>query len=265
MRLVTSLGVGFLAFSSVAAAQHAPRGTMIGTSAGAGGIRWSALPSGARVLPAAPSVRVSGSSGARRMQVFDQEFASFQTTPFGTFPLQTVRFDNVPGLGFDYPHLAAVTHGQPRQRPVFDGVASLGFQGIFLWPLVAPPTVVIVQQPPIVEVPEYANAANYSESIRDREPEIDARAPRSAHSEPAPQTETSAREAVPAPQKDCAQYVFVQRDGSLLFAVAYSWEKGLLRYITPEGLKRSVARDKLDLDATQQFNEQRGLVFRFPA
>src|SRR5215472_5915468 len=244
MRLVTSLGVGFLVFASLAAAQHAPRGTMIGTSAGAGGIRWSALPSGARVLPAAPSVRVSGSGGgARRMQVFDQEFASFQNTPFGTFPLQTVRFDNVPGLGFDYPHLAAVTHGQPRQRPIFDGVAPLGFQGVFFWPLVTPPTVVIVQQPPIVEVPEYARAANYSESMGDRESERDARAPRSAQPEPAPQTETAPREAVPAPQGDSAQYVFVQRDGSLLFAVAYSWEKGSLRYITPEGLKRSVGRD----------------------
>jgi len=116
-----------------------------------------------------------------------------------------------------------------------------------------------------VEVPEYARAANYSESIGDRESERDARAPRSAQPEPAPQTETAPREAMPAPQGDSAQYVFVQRDGSLLFAVAYSWEKGSLRYITPEGLKRSVGRDKLDLDATQQFNEQRGLVFHFPA
>lgn len=270
MRLVLSLGVGFLLFSSVAAAQHAPRGTMIGTSVGAAGTRWSALPSGTRVLNLAPSVRVAGSGRPNRMQVLDEEFAFFQTMPFETFPVQTVRFDNVPGLGFDYPHLAAVTRGQPRQRPIVEPIAPLRFQGIFFSPLVAPPAVVIVQQPPVVEVPEYPRAASYSESVRDNESEIDSRASVSARPERAPartpaQTETSPTEAVPAPRADCAQYVFVQRDGTLLFAVAYSWEKGLLRYITPEGLKRSVARDKLDLDATEQFNEQRGLVFRSPA
>jgi hypothetical protein len=47
--------------------------------------------------------------------------------------------------------------------------------------------------------------------------------------------------------------------------VAYAWENGTLRYITSEGLRHTVTADKLDLDATQQFNEQRGLIFRLPA
>jgi hypothetical protein len=34
--------------------------------------------------------------------------------------------------------------------------------------------------------------------------------------------------------------------------------------VTNEGLRRSVAVDLLDLDATKQFNEQRGLSFRLP-
>jgi hypothetical protein len=34
--------------------------------------------------------------------------------------------------------------------------------------------------------------------------------------------------------------------------------------VTQEGFRRSVPRDALDLDATQQFNEQRGLNFRIP-
>jgi hypothetical protein len=58
--------------------------------------------------------------------------------------------------------------------------------------------------------------------------------------------------------------VFVRRDGTLFFAVAYSWESGNLSYVTQEGFRRSVPRDALDLDATQQFNEQRGLNFRIP-
>ena len=270
MRLV-SLVIGFLVLPAVAAAQQArsARGTMVSPSAGAAVIPSAALSSGTRVFAATPNMRVSGSAGLRRAQIPGAEFRSFQTFPFETFPVQTVSFDNVPGLGFDYAHLAAVTRGQPRQRPIFEPIVPLGFQGILFSSPVAPPTVVIVQQPPVVEVPEYSRTASYGESPRDHELEIDSvpeRAPASARreSEPARARTQTPREVVPAPQLDSAQYVFVQRDGSLLFAVAYSWEKGMLRYITPEGLRRSVGPDKLDLDATEQFNEQRGLVFRSP-
>ena len=65
--------------------------------------------------------------------------------------------------------------------------------------------------------------------------------------------------------RETEQFVFVRRDGTVFFAVAYAWENGTLRYVTSEGLRRSLARDALDLDATQQFNEQRGLSFRSPA
>jgi hypothetical protein len=51
----------------------------------------------------------------------------------------------------------------------------------------------------------------------------------------------------------------------VFFAAAYAWENGTLRYITRDGSRRSVTADKLDLAATQQFNEQRGLTFRLPA
>ena len=69
----------------------------------------------------------------------------------------------------------------------------------------------------------------------------------------------------PAPEKDVEQYVFVRRDGTVFFAVAYSWDEGSLRYVSSEGMKHSVSRDTLDLKATQQFNEERGLTFRAPA
>jgi hypothetical protein len=69
----------------------------------------------------------------------------------------------------------------------------------------------------------------------------------------------------PGPQADAPEYVFVRRDGTLFFAVAYSWENGSLRYISSEGMRRSVSRDALDLKATEEFNEQRGMTFRSPA
>jgi hypothetical protein len=69
----------------------------------------------------------------------------------------------------------------------------------------------------------------------------------------------------PGSQVNAPEYVFVRRDGTVFFAVAYSWENGSLRYISSEGMRRSVSRDTLDLNATQQFNEQRGMTFRSPA
>jgi len=63
-------------------------------------------------------------------------------------------------------------------------------------------------------------------------------------------------------RKDLA--VLVRPDGTVFFATAFAWENGTLRYITSEGLRHTLTADKLDLDATQQFNEQRGLTFRSP-
>lgn len=81
----------------------------------------------------------------------------------------------------------------------------------------------------------------------------------------AQQAATPVTEAEPAPIRDSEQYVFVRRDGTVFFAVAYAWENGTLRYVTSEGLRRNIAENALDLNATQQFNEQRGLNFRLPA
>ena|SRR6266550_986777 len=70
------------------------------------------------------------------------------------------------------------------------------------------------------------------------------------------------RAVMPAPHRITA---FVRRDGTAFFAVANSWEKGTLHYISSQGLPRTITEDTLDLDATRQFNEQRGLSFRLPA
>jgi predicted secreted protein len=81
---------------------------------------------------------------------------------------------------------------------------------------------------------------------------------------PQPVTGPSAETASSA-ASDNEEFVFVRRDGTVFFAVAYAWEKGTLRYITSQGLRRTVTQDALDLEATRQFNEQRGLNFHSPA
>ena len=57
----------------------------------------------------------------------------------------------------------------------------------------------------------------------------------------------------------------MRRDGTIIFAVAYSFNAGNLQYVTKDGLRRSIPLNTLDFDATQQFNEQRGVTVRLPA
>ena len=76
---------------------------------------------------------------------------------------------------------------------------------------------------------------------------------------------TASVETSNAARADNEEFVFVRRDGTLFFAVGYTWENGTLRYVTDQGLRRSLTQDALDLDATQQFNEQRGVNFRLPS
>jgi hypothetical protein len=166
-------------------------------------------------------------------------------------PLFPTEASSVPGLGFDFSHFAAINSGQGSGRfhSRFDNRAGLGFGfGGFLLP---PGVIVMEGQPgesqPIVEEEAAANAAS-AENDRDV----------------ADQFLPGLGAPAPLP-RNAAEYVFVRRDGSLLFAVAYSWDNGTLRYVTRDGVRRSVTQDALDMDATQQFNEQRGLNFRLPA
>jgi hypothetical protein len=175
----------------------------------------------------------------------------------GHLPLTSTDFVGSPGLGFDYSHVAAVsganslTNGRLRER--IDAGVPLGFGGFLL-----SPEVIVVEgqqgEPLLPSVDESAEANTESAEKQDRESHErieDQFAPVSLGK--------------PAPVRDAAEYVFVRRDGSLVFAVGYSWEHGTLHYVTREGYRRSLTRDALDLDATQQFNEQRGLNFRTPA
>lgn len=157
-------------------------------------------------------------------------------------------FSSAPGLGFDETHLAA-TRGRrsdAHRRHNFNSGFFPLFEGGFILPMP-----VVIEQAPAAEIQE--------EIV---EPDTQERAQRVRPRESAPKYST---DAAPAPQRESEEeYVFVRRDGSVFFAVAYSWDSGMLRYVTQDGLRRSVAGNALDLGATQQFNEQRGLSFHAP-
>ena len=158
-------------------------------------------------------------------------------------------FSSAPGLGFDETHLAA-TRGRrfdAHRRHNFNSGFVPFFDGGFILPMP-----VVIEQAPATEVQE--------EVV---EPEPQERAQRVRPRESTPKYSTDAAPA-PEPLRESEEYVFVRRDGTVFFAVAYSWDSGILRYVTQDGLRRSVAGNALDLSATQQFNEQRGLSFHAP-
>ena len=163
----------------------------------------------------------------------------------------------VPGLGFDYTHFANVHPGFGIHRfPVGRRGFFPFFDAGFLLPY--------GYGPGYYDASDETQAAQYQPS----EPaDVSTDDPGAGRQGPvyAPQPAAPAYDVIVEPVKPSEQYVFVRRDGGLFFAVAYSWQTGNLYYVTQDGFRHSVARNALDLDATQQFNEQRGLSFQSAA
>jgi hypothetical protein len=169
-------------------------------------------------------------------------------------PLSAIDFGDSPGLGFDFSHLAAVSDNVGvRGRHLLDRVNAgvpLGFSGFLL-----SPEVIVVEGQQAESPPAAAEENTEANAEGGAAPERENLQDQFATVSLGPA----------APVRDAAEFVFVRRDGSLVFAVGYSWDHGVLRYITRDGLRRSISQDVLDMDATQQFNEQRGVSFRTPA
>jgi hypothetical protein len=160
---------------------------------------------------------------------------------------------SAPGLGFDAVHLAAIC----GTTTFGSRTSGLGFP--FFFPFFDSG----FSQPGSTGALDEGSAAEVSQPEA-TDAEVRERSRRHRSAEPVTEPAVGAEAASAAPA-DNEQYVFVRRDGTVFFAVAYAWEQGTLRYITTQGLRRSVTQDALDLDATRQFNEQRGLNFRLPA
>jgi len=231
------------------AAAFAPRVTMPTRHAGASQMvavpRTVARSGTVRPRTAMPSVR-----NPRRPVTTGRRFDRFDREDIGRRP----GCNSAPGLGFDAVHQAAVcgsgivgSRGRgliPAFFPFFDG-------GFFL-----PGSQAAVEEVPVAETSQAEEA--------DIEARETSRRHRISDAVTAP-AQMPAAEAASAGLSDNDEFVFVRRDGTIFFAVAYSWENGTLRYVTSQGLRHTVTQDALDLDATRQFNEQRGLNFRLPA
>jgi hypothetical protein len=153
----------------------------------------------------------------------------------------------VPGLGFDYVHYAA-THPNGGRRHSNGGIVPFVGGGIYVpYPVYmeggAPAEPAVESSPAEAEQPAPAEVA----AARPADVAVRSHANSSALAEPD------------------SEYVFVRRDGTVFFAVAFTFDSATLRYITRDGFRKTAPLASLDLAATQQFNEQRGLSPRLPS
>jgi len=123
-----------------------------------------------------------------------------------------------------------------------------------------------------VPIPYYDYADN---GAADQEPpqEVAADQPPDGIPPGAEQAQQPAEPAQPGPSRyrsndfngSLAQFVFVERDGTKVYAVAYSFNNNKLQYVTPEGIRHSLTIDSLDFDATQKQNEKLGNTINLPS
>jgi hypothetical protein len=178
--------------------------------------------------------------------------------PFGGTPIPLGQFLNpVPGLGFDYTHLAAINSGlavrafiDPITQHELATVESLPEEapvGLGFFPAIsaespefvgAPqPQVIILQQP----VPETAQVA-----------------PGAAR--PAP-----AAAVPPTPPLPVGVLYLIRRDGTAIKAIAFSQHNGEVVYITADGVRHTIAVSQLDIKATEQRNAEHGAIVHLTA
>jgi len=210
------------------------------------------------------SVKPAGNAATQRQT--SQQATIIQISPSGQVSsvfapspnyLSSASFSGVPGLGFDFPHLAAVGSGGINSASSFGQSGRRG-QGAYLpilfggypyyyddsgsdqadqqpvGPSQPQPQVIVIQQP----VPAQQGGDSGSDSAGNTAPSIP--------------------DAQVADIPDVGDFILVRRDGRLLFASLFSVVGTQLQYITPEGIRRTLAISDLDTDATQQMNEARG-------
>jgi len=173
-------------------------------------------------------------------------------SPYNCFP--------VPGLGFDYEHFFA-THPNWGSPILTAGVVvPFGGGGGFYLPIpYYLPAPVEQEEEPAAnnENGNYNNgAANNGNGPQQNYPQ---------QAVPQQQAAPAAAQGYYPPSEPVYEYVFVKRDGTRIFAVAYSLSKDKLSYVTREGLRRTLSLDALDFEATRKSNEERGNTVTLPS
>jgi hypothetical protein len=177
--------------------------------------------------------------------------------PFAATPLNPnfVPINGVPGLGFDFPHLAAVSRGFRHRFPFTNNGLFSSFTPIFFDPLP-------LYYPSEAGIPEYYSETEQQPILVMTPPPQ--QQPATPPAETAPRT-PAVTPGIPAPPPpELGQLILVRRDGQVLMAVAFTTNHGQLTYITREGLRRSFPITELDKDSTRQMNDANGTSVSIP-
>jgi hypothetical protein len=168
-----------------------------------------------------------------------------------------------PGLGFDFPHLAAIGGGSRRGSFHTGRRNHFQQQGTFVpiffggYPYYAddfvydpseqqaaqqfapqyapPPQIIVIQQPASVQLP-----------------------PAGADLAPAGRIDSAVPAPDPAPVRDIGNFILVRRDGRIVFASAFSVVGPQVHFVSPDGIRRTLAVSDIDSDATREMNEAQG-------
>jgi len=209
-------------------------------------VRSGVRPSGqAAVIQVLPSGRVlSSADGFANLQNFSDRNA-------------------VPGLGFDYVHLAAVSGNFRGNPPAFGrGGHHRGDRG-FITPVL------------FGGYPFYSDLGDYQDYQQEQpqqpQPQvivIQQPVPAAAVQQPAASAQgmsTDSAQAAPsvAPVREVGEFILVRRDGRILFASVFSVNGSQVQYVTPEGIRHTLPLSELDTGATQEMNEARGTTLQF--
>jgi hypothetical protein len=200
---------------------------------------------------------------------FEHNGLGLNDNPFAPFFFsENPEFRGVPGLGFDFPHLAAIS-GHIHFNLAFEhdrfGSNDNSFVPI-VWgeypsssDFIDPSVIQQIQQefqqqgqpqPQIIVIQQPAPVAG--EQLTGR---VAQALPSSSGSSIAPSV---ASPAPVAPIRDVGEFILVRRDGRILFASAFYVSGGVLQYVTPESIRRTVAVAELDTEATHKMNEALG-------
>jgi hypothetical protein len=168
-------------------------------------------------------------------------------SPYNCFP--------VPGNGFDYTHFFAVHPNWGSPILTAGVVVPFGGGGGFYLPIpyYSAPAVAPEEEQP---QPPQNNNNNPAEPYQGYN---------GPNQQVVPQQQSAPMQGYYAPSEPVYEYVFVKRDGTKIFAVAYSLTRDNLQYVTKEGLRRTLPLSALDLDATQKSNEERGNTITLPS
>ncbi len=224
---------------------------------------------GAQMRGAAPAMRTSSgrmapaarlSAGSAPVPRTNQQVRVMRIYASGRVISDSSSFANslnfssangVPGLGFDYPHFAAISGSLQNNRSFGSRRGGHRQQNSFV--------------PVLFDgYPYYSDASDYDQPQPQSQPQV------IVIQQPVPEVSTqqdvalgdvAASPAAPpatTPVRDVGEFVLVRRDGRILFASIFSVVGSQLLYVTPEGIRHTLPLTDLDADATQEMNEARG-------